>query len=205
MRNVLVLRKIDPRILRMIGVRFVVTDKEYQGDASLRSTLAVGDRSLFLYEIADVNLGDYSPTRWQLIPTASAIINRLDQPEFNPRQEIVVSAPEDLPASLTEAHNTKLTFLGSSLRIQSESDGGSVLVLPLEFSRCLEAKVIEGEKPRLFRANLLETGLFFSKKVDATLAIRTGPFTDPACRMQDLFDARALGVGQVPQLASATH
>jgi hypothetical protein len=205
MRNVLVLRKIDPRILRMIGVRFVVTDELYHGDANLRSSLAYQNRSLFLYEIADVNLGDYSPTQVRLITTASAIIDRLSQAEFEPRRELIVAAPEELPATLGKARNTKLTFLGSSLRIQSESDGDSVLLLPLEFSRCLEADIVDGERPRLFRANLLETGLVFSKKLDATLSIKTGPFTHPACRMQDLFDARALGIGQVPPLTSAVH
>lgn len=205
MRNVLVLRKIDPRILRMIGVRFVITDKEYQGDASLRSSLALQNRSLFLYEIADANLGNYSPTQLRPINSAAAIIDRLNQPEFDPRREIVVSALEGLPADLTEAQNAKLTFLGSSLRVQSKSDGNSVLLLPLEFSSCLKVEVIEGETPRLFRANLVETGLLFSRKLDATLSIRTGPFIHPACRMQDLFDARALGIGQVPPLNSAMH
>jgi hypothetical protein len=111
----------------------------------------------------------------------------------------------DLPGDaggLVAARNARLTFRGAALQIEAESDGRSLLLVPLEFSRCLEASVVAGEKPLLLRANLLETGVLFSGRLDATLAIRTGPFLDPACRLRDLLDARALRVGDVPPRAA---
>jgi hypothetical protein len=204
-RNVLVLRRMDPRILRLLGVRFVVTDEDYQGDADLRATVSLQGRTLFLYEISDANVGNYSPTEVRPAGSARAIIDRLAQSDFNPRREVIVSRFEDIPRTLSEARNTKLQFLGSSLRIQSESDGNSVVLLPLEFSKCLQADVVQGERPRLFRADLLETGLLFEGKVDVILETKAGVFTNPACRFRDLFDARALKIGEVPPLSAPTR
>ena len=99
---------------------------------------------------------------------------------------------------LVPARNARLVFNGGSLTLQADSEGRSILLVPLEFSRCLEVTTIDSEKPLLFRANLVETGVLFSGRLHASLSLRTGPFPDPTCRLQDFFDARALGVGSVP-------
>jgi histidinol-phosphate phosphatase family protein len=197
MRSVIVLRDINPRILAMLGVRFVITDREYDGPASLRTSVPVKDRTLLLYEIADPNLGNYSPTKVSRVATATDIITRLGNSDFDPKTEIIADIAKE-GERLVPARNASVTFLGRSLRVQAESDGRSILLLPLEFSRCLEAKAADNERPTLFRADLLETGILFSRRLDATLSIRTGPFLNPACRLWDLLDARALKVGEVP-------
>ena len=201
MRNVMVLRDFDPRILAMLGVRFVVTDREYDGPARLRATVPVKGRTLLLYELANPNLGDYSPTTVQALPTAADIIARLADPNFDPAREIIADVAEDT-RGLTPARDPRLSFLGTTLRIQAESDGRSILLIPLEFSHCLDATAVGPARPLLFRANLLETGVLFAGKLDITVAIRTGPFLNPACRLRDLLEARALRLGQVPPRAA---
>ncbi len=201
MRNVMVLRDIDPRILAMLGVRFVVTDRDYDGPARLRATVPVEGRTLLLYELANPNLGDYSPTTVQALPTAADIIARLADTNFDPAREIIADVAEDT-RRLTPARNPRLSFLGTTLRIQAESDGRSILLIPLEFSHCLDATAVDSARPLLFRANLLETGILFAGKLDATLAIRAGPFLNPACRLRDLLEARALRLGAVPPRAA---
>jgi hypothetical protein len=197
MRNIMVLRDINPRLLAMLGVRFVLTDRAYDGPAILRATVPTKDRTLFLYEIAKPNVGDYSPTTVTRMTTASEIIARLADPNFDPAREIIADVASNANG-LVPVRNARLSFFGASLRLQAESDGRSILLLPLEFSRCLEAAAVEYEKPLLFRANLVETGVLFSGHLDTMLSIRTGPFLDPACRLWDLLDARALRVGEVP-------
>ena len=59
MRNVSVLRNIEPRILAMFGVRFVITDAPFDGAGSLRATLDTNGETFYLYEIARPNLGSY--------------------------------------------------------------------------------------------------------------------------------------------------
>jgi len=196
-RSVLVLRHIDPRILAMLGVRFVITDREYAGAATLRASLQAKNRTLFLYEIGNPNIGNYSPTAASNLGTATEIIGRLSDPNFDAAHEVIADLP-DGTTGLVPARNGRLTFLGSSLRIQAESDGRSILLAPLEFSHCLEADAGAVGTPVLFRANLVETGILFSGRLDTTLSIHTGPFLNSSCRLRDLFDARAQKVGEVP-------
>jgi hypothetical protein len=64
-------------------------------------------------------------------------------------------------------------------RLSATSDGWSMLVLPMEYSRCLHLdKKAESAGARLFRVDLLMTGVLFTKKLDARLTYHTGPFTD---------------------------
>jgi hypothetical protein len=204
MRNIIVLREINPRILAMLGVRFVITDREFDGAATLRASVPAKDFNLFLYEIGNPNLGNYSPTVVSKTSTATDIIARLASSEFDPTHEVIADIPGDA-AGLLPARHARLSFYGDSLRLQAESDGRSILLLPLEFSQCLKAKPVANDKPILFRANLVGTGVLFSGAVDTMLSIRTGAFLHPACRLWDLFDARALGVGETPPKVMPTR
>jgi hypothetical protein len=199
-RNVLVLRRINPEILKLLGVRFVVTDARYQGSATLRTTMQVGDRTLFLYELDDVNVGQYSPTRIVRRMTAPAILDYVEGNTFDPRNEVVAYAEVALDVPLKAARGAELTFLGAKLRIRAESDGTSILVLPLEYSRCLKLEATEGGGS-MFRANLLEVGIIFSKHIDAYLSLNAGAFLNSACRVRDFLDARSLLVGEIKPLA----
>jgi hypothetical protein len=198
MRNVLVLRKNDPRILAMLGVRFVITDCPNTVWGGACAGALNGKGAVFLDEVAKPNLGDYSPTEVRKIATAAGIIARLADPNFDPTREIIADLPSDTKP-LMPARNARLTFFGDSLRVQAESDGESVLLMPLEFSHCLEADTGATGTPVLVRANLVETGILFSGRLDTRLSVHTGPFLNPSCRLRDLFDARALRVGEVPQ------
>ena len=78
-------------------------------------------------------------------------------------------------------------------RVSASSHGKSLLVLPFEFSRCLEVKELEGSA-RIGRADFFLTGLLFDNKLDAELRFRFGPFENADCRLADLADIRAMGV-----------
>lgn len=198
-RNVLVLRRLNPEILRLLGVRFIITDAEYRGPAALRSTMALGGRTLFLYELADVNVGQYSPTRVVKLRTAPEILEYVGSATFDSRNEVVSNAAELLDAAPVAARRAEFRFFGAKLHISAESDGNSVLVLPLEYSRCVAMEVTEGSGS-MFRANLLQVGIVFSKKIDAYLSLDAGAFLNPACRVKDFLDARALLVGDIKPL-----
>lgn len=199
MRSVLVLRHIDPRILGLVGVRYVITDRTFQGNASLRLTMPVGEkRQLHVYEIREVNLGSYSPTRTVVEPDAAAILERIARPEFDGRREAVVAAA--LPTDLVAASTMRLVFEGSTLRVEAASKGQSLLVLPLEFSRCLRVETLRGAAPSLHRVNLVQTGFLFQGAVDARLRLRHGPFVDSRCRLRDRFELDALKIGDTPKI-----
>jgi hypothetical protein len=203
MRSVSVLRHINSRILAMFGVRFVITDAPVTEAVTLRATMPVQAATLFLYEIERPNLGDYSPTIVVQPTTATEAVRQLANADFDPSHQIIAAFTGD-DDQFVPASNARITFEGASLRVQADSTGRSILLLPLEFSRCLQITSSESGDPAIFRADLLETGVIFSKRLDMYLAVRTGPFLlNPGCRLRDYFDVTALEVGKVPVSAGA--
>jgi hypothetical protein len=197
MRSVTVLREIKPNILAMLGVRFVITDFPFEGSATLRVSLPIKDRILYLYEIAEPNIGNYSPTVVHSLPSASEMIELLRSADFDASRELIGDLPVPVDG-LVKARNARLAFDGLSLKVEAESPGWSILLLPLEFSRCLATTSGQSGKPILFRANLLETGILFSGRLDTAISARTGPFLNPGCRLRDYFDVRSLRIGEIP-------
>jgi hypothetical protein len=188
----------------MLGVRYVITDEPIADTRlSLRVTLSLGQEgALYLYEVAQPNLGNYSPVK--VIGQADALetLERLADPEFNPAFQVVLDARLQ-PENLVQATNARMVFEGARLHVSADSGGRSLLVLPLQYSHCLTLES-DSQKPlRLVRANLVETGVIFEGRLDAHIELRTGPFLHPLCRFDDSADDRRLGVGQVPrQLAT---
>jgi hypothetical protein len=76
--------------------------------------------------------------------------------------------------------------------VKARSEGKSVLLLPIEFSRCWKIKGGTASAARLFRADLLLTGVAFERHVDVKLSFHTGPFENSACRLQDLADVKRM-------------
>jgi hypothetical protein len=201
--NVQILRKFEPRILRLLGVRFVVTDALLAApQTSLRVSLtmpAKGIDAFHLYELDSPNLGNYSPTRIVINSNATTILHWLADPFFDPSGTAILSVGENVGA-LIAASTAELIFEGSSLRIRAHSDARSLLLLPLQFSNCLASEALEGSAPaRLLRADLLLTGVLFSGDLDARIALNTGPFVNPLCRLDDVADDKLMGIGQVPK------
>jgi hypothetical protein len=77
-RNMIGMRRVDQRILKAIGVRFVITDQPI-ADAELRAQITIptpqvarellgfaskriDNFELYLYELHNVNVGQFSPT-----------------------------------------------------------------------------------------------------------------------------------------------
>ena len=72
--------------------------------------------------------------------------------------------------------------------------GRSLVVLPFEFSHCLEAQPLsaDAETPRLVRVNAIETGVLFNERVSAPIRYFAGLFHNPACRIRDSRDFPSL-------------
>jgi hypothetical protein len=82
----------------------------------------------------------------------------------------------------------RLSLIRGGLHVSGHSDGSSLVVLPLQFSHCLRAR---DERVRLVRANLMMTGMFFSRDIDTDIRFDYGIFS-PGCRSADLADMRQL-------------
>ena len=207
-RNIIGTRHIDLRILRSIGVRFVITDLPMSG-ATLRAQIPIpvspeprrllgfADHKLdgfdlFLYELDGVNLGQFSPTETKLAADANQALTHLSDGTLDLERTAVVGEP--MPDRLTAARLELFAFGRDEYRLRASSAGRSILLLPIEFSRCLEISDAAGGTPRLFRADLLLTGVLFERQLDARISFHNGPFRNSRCRLDDLADSNRMAM-----------
>jgi hypothetical protein len=69
-----------------------------------------------------------------------------------------------------------------------------VLILPIEFSRCLKLADAAGGTPRLVHADLLLTGVLFERQLDARISFHNEPFHNSRCRLDDLADSNRVAM-----------
>jgi hypothetical protein len=182
----------DPDILRMLGVRYIVTNVETLDDrAALRAAVTAPDTpGVYLFELSDANLATYSPTRFVKAATADEIASRIRHNRNRLDQIAVVS--EDVPPTNAKARNVAMTVELDGVRIRAVSDGPAHILLPVQFSHCL--RVVNSSPARLTRANLLQTLVSFEGALDARLEFHFGLFADNKCRLRDGQDNKALGL-----------
>ena len=182
----------DPDILRMLGVRYIVTNVETLDDrAALRAAVTAPDTpGVYLFELSDANLATYSPTRFVKAATADEIASRIRDNRNRLDQIAVVS--EDVPPTNAKARNVAMTVELDGVRIRAVSDGPAHILLPVQFSHCL--RVVNSSPARLTRANLLQTLVSFEGALDARLEFHFGLFADNKCRLRDGQDNKALGL-----------
>ena len=78
--------------------------------------------------------------------------------------------------------------------IRANSQGKSLLIIPLEFSNCLSFKSNDSKSNLIdsFRVNGILTGLLFENNLNVTAKLRYGIFTNTGCRLKDLEEYRFL-------------
>ncbi len=196
-RSVMTLRSADGRILRALGVRFVIADAPVTALTGARFRLRMeGSPPLLLYELEDPNVGNYSPVNVRMARSARAALAEMAGKEFDPRRDVVVS--EALSETLSPATWSALTVAADGLHVSARSAGVSLLLLPFEYSRCFDVKQQATGRglARVLRANLVETGVLFDQHLEATLRYVTGLVHHSSCRLDDSRDVGALAMGQ---------
>ena len=183
---------IDTDILRALGVRFILTDAETVDKPAIlrRSLMVLGALGVNLFELENVNLGTYSPTRFVKAATADAAVKQIRENKSRLDQVAVVS--DDIPSTAAQARNVVMTIERDGVRIQAASDGPAHILVPIQFSHCLV--VVNGAAARLSRANLFQTLLSFDDTVDARIEFHFGLFADNKCRIRDGLDNKILGL-----------
>jgi hypothetical protein len=140
MRNALVLRRFDARVMRALGVRYVVTDAPLDGGATLVMREATPLSSThYLYEISGANRGDFSPTVVVPVASVKSTLATLADPQFDFARSVVLEAP--LPVKLVAARASEVRLEAGHLRVRATSEGTSLLLLPFEFSHSLTDQI----------------------------------------------------------------
>jgi hypothetical protein len=100
----------------------------------------------------------------------------LPKPSFDPRTTAILTTQEEMPP-LVPVSASSLTIERGGYRIEADSPGTSLLVLPIEYSNCLHANLTSSAptQPRLYRVNLAMGGILFSGRVKGRLTLCYGP------------------------------
>lgn len=197
-RNILLLTRPNLPILRMLGVRFVISDDLLENGTRLRAELELPNvPTQRLYELAGANLATYSPTEIRRLDNAAALLAAMaQQPDFT--RTVFLSEPVAGP--LVPATEPRMTVERGGVRISALSKGTSIILVPVQFSHCLAA-THHGSPPTRFsmhRANLVATAIVFSGQLDVSLRLENAPLQHSFCRYRDVEDIKALRIRDAP-------
>jgi len=191
-RNVAPIRRADIGILRLLGVRYLITDNRTPapGSQRLREMSLPGGGTLAIDEIAMPNLG-LSPTQTMPITSGRQAIDWLGNAQADFGRTALLTGPK--VAELSPASDISIIVERDGIRVLANSLGHSLVVIPFQFSNCLQVVPRDNSRaPDLRRANLLLTGLLFEGRLDATIKYRQAPFQGTFCRLKDLEDDMSL-------------
>jgi hypothetical protein len=184
-RNVLLYR-LRPRLLAALGVRFVIAS-DYLPDPALNLLMTEVGRSaavMHLYEIKRPNAGQFSPIHTVAAPNYAAAVALLRTDMDLEDTMVVLGDAFDRTRTLVRATSAQLFAIKDGYRVTATAPGPAVLVLPVQFSHCWRMSSSAPEPARVFRANIIQTGVLFSGSIDAELRFEFEPWT-PLCRLRD--------------------
>jgi hypothetical protein len=143
--------------------------------------------TVHLYEIKGANLGQFSPTevtRAADYPTAVKMLRG----QLDLQHRVVLLGTPEPEAKLVSASRSVLIALRDGYRVTASAPGRAILVLPVQFSHCWQIEhANEGALPRVFRANVVQTGILFDGDLDIRLRFDFEPWR-ASCRLQDAHD-----------------
>ena len=173
-----------------MGVSIVITDVPIPGEREVFNGSSLEDSleepfkfPLMVYELDDVNVGQYSPTETVVASGAKEIFDHIQAATFDGRRTAVIEKP--VLVSLQPAINSVVRIQkGPELEIDARSGGISLIVLPFEFSHCLEASGV-GLK-EIIPVNLAQTGVVIEGRAKVRISYRYGLGKGASCRKMDL-------------------
>jgi len=185
-------------VLQTIGVRFIITDSQLT-DLKLREVKQItkeGAVPLYLYEIQNPNLGNYSPTQVVVLNSAKDIFNLFKSGTFN-FEDYVVLQQAETPQVLSKAYDTHLLFDINKIKVTSKSPGTSLIVLPFQFSHCYKVNPqVADSSVKVMRANIVQTAILFRDKLDIELIFDFGMTRNAKCRERDIREIKDLNLIQ---------
>jgi hypothetical protein len=193
-RNITILSHANARVLKLLGVRYAIMPQDDSPLGQRRAAETVAGQQWGLFELPDVNLATYSPTSVEVRGSLASTLDFVADDGIDLAKSAVVR--EEIGGLLVPAQSSSLTMSGGDLHVAAQSAGRSLLIVPLEFSHCVEVEDRRAGPgatvPTLVRVDGLLTGVLFEHDLDAVLAFRTGPLRNPTCRWQDYQDVRTM-------------
>jgi len=179
----------------LLGVKFFVAKSGgswqnvvFSQSGLIASSRAINDESII--ELKNVNVGDYSPTTVFIAKTMAKTFRIMRLNDFSTSTDVVLK--RDLDAKLVPVNKSRLTIINGDLLVEAESNGVSLIILPLEFSSCLNFSQ-NSDSSNFLGAQLADgllTAVVFDKNLDLNIKFRSGLFGNSGCRLEDLKNFR---------------
>ena len=192
-RNVTVLTYPNAPVLKLLGVRYVLMPHPDTSLGALRATEDRAGTAWASIELSKPNLATYSPTSVETRRDLASTLDFVVDDGVDLSKQAV--AREEIGGPLTPVRYSALSMADMDLHVVAESNGRSVVIVPLEFSHCIElheAHAGEEKGPSLFRMDGLLTGIVFERHLDAVLSFRIGPLHNPLCRWEDYREMKVM-------------
>lgn len=186
---------VNLKILKLLGVRFIITTIPEINETKLRAHLRLDKNSLpdlYLHELQKTNTRGLSAKRVIRVSSFQAAENFMDSIEFNLEDAVIISNAKSTLEHYVTATKSKLSVEKGGFHLQAVSTGKTLLILPIEYSHCLNINSLSGPAPKIIRVDAALTGVIFNRNVDVLLDNMTGPFTNPRCKIADYFDFKKI-------------
>jgi hypothetical protein len=184
----------DFALLKALGVRFVITDERHRKAGLILRAEQIAPDALpvYLYELEGANLATYSPT--EIIAEAGdakAILRWVA--EHNDDLDRIAIVGGDIAGALVKAETAGMTLARDGYDLEASSTGRSALLLPLQYTHCLEVGGDQGPAGvQLVRANFLQTLVVFEGQIDISIRNGLGLLGRAKCGLEDAADAAQL-------------
>jgi hypothetical protein len=190
------LYELDLDLLPSLGVRYLITDVALHGPKTTLRAEQSSDEAppIFLYEIANPNLGNWSPTKTVAARSFGEAMALLRSRDFDLSKTAVVF--DRIEGPFVPAQNVVFQFVRGGFRITADAAGTAVIVLPVQYSTCWKASTSANATPNvaLRRVNGFQTLLEFHGHIDSRVDFAFGLFGDVGCRSRDAAELKSLGV-----------
>jgi hypothetical protein len=184
-----------PLVLRALGVRFVIADGSLT-DSLIELIMTENGKAganVNLYEIKGANVGQFSPTQLVSVADYSAAVTAVRNGSDLENRAVLLGPPER-QAALVRTSRAQLVAVSDGYRFTAVAPGTALAVLPVQFSHCWKLENTNAiSAPRILRANIVQTGIFFKDNVDIRLRFDFEPWK-ASCRLQDASDLKRFGV-----------
>lgn len=163
-KNWLFASKVDLTILKMLGVKYLLTNQILdEKELFLKSSESDDFR---LYQLSNPNLGDYYVKKIDFFEDSSKFMNRFNQKSIDFRSTAYLHHNDQLELNkdLSIGQTEIFEIDKNSIRIKAKTESGSLLILPIEYRNIFKSN--ESNNFKIFRVNLFLTGIYFEKSID---------------------------------------
>jgi hypothetical protein len=189
--------KINEKWMKFFGIRYLITSDQLDSGYRLLASQKYQTYTIYLYEVADPNIGGYSPVMPFVSKSLKRSLDLMGEQSFDFKNDFIVS--KAIEEKLTAAKNIRIFFSRGKIKIMAESESRSVIVIPFEYSNCLKLSdaELQANKIELIRVNNHQIGIIFNTRLNSMIELELGLINYSRCRGQDIEQWLAEEVGQV--------